>query len=301
MLPPTQSEVCEICGSRDTQFLFNARDKNRKVDHRLFRLIRCRTCGVGFTRPKLSGAELAAYYPREYYSLDDNVNLERALRRHNRARVQRIKRFINGGKLLDIGAGTGMFLKAARESGFEVHGLEISGEAARFGRDTWRLDIRTGDLHATTLPANTYDVVTLGHVFEHLPEPRAAAQRLYSVLKPGGLVVIAVPNFDSIQARLFRAAWFHLDIPRHLFHYTPSVMERIMTNTGFKILDLNFFSRQHNWAGILGSVMELSRPGESFFHKLIRKTIGVPASKLLAYIESVLGRGGTFELYALKE
>lgn len=297
----TLTQICEICGSPETEFLFSAKDKNRRADERLFEIMRCRNCGVGFTVPKLSIEELATYYTREYYSLDNNVRLEKALRPYNRQRIQRIKRFLSTGKLLDIGAGTGIFLRTAAEYGFKAEGLEISGEAARFGCETWGVDIRQGNLQETNLPPSTYDVVTLGHVYEHLHEPRSVALKLYSTLKPGGLLVIAVPNFDSIQARLFRSAWFHLDIPRHLFHYSPSVLERILKETGFKIAEVNFFSAEHNWAGILGSMMELSRPGESLLHKLIRKTIGMGITKGLASVESILGKGGTFEVYALKQ
>jgi SAM-dependent methyltransferase len=300
MRAPTAHPFCEVCGSPKTEFLFKARDKNRRIDQREFDVMRCVACGVGFTLPKLPVADLAKYYPQEYYSIDNNLKLERATRPHNRRRVRRIQRFVSQGKLLDIGAGTGMFLKIAHENGFDVEGLEISEDAAVVGRTTWRLNIRTGNLHETAITPDSYDVVTLGHVYEHLHEPRAAAKQLFAMIKPGGLLVLAVPNFDSVQARVFRAAWFHLDVPRHLFHYTPAGMKLLMERAGFNVVDVNFFSAEHNWAGILGSVMALSRPGESFLHKLLRKAAGLTIAKALAFVEAMSGKGGTFELYAIK-
>jgi 2-polyprenyl-3-methyl-5-hydroxy-6-metoxy-1,4-benzoquinol methylase len=301
MSSSTTNHACEVCGSTRTQFLFTAKDKNRRVDERQFSIMRCNNCGVGWTIPKHSRTELSRYYTQEYYSLDTNVKLEEATRPHNQTRIERIRRLVGSGKLIDIGAGTGMFLKAAKENGFDAYGLEISEEAVAFGRRTWGLNIRQGNLLETPLPSNTYDVATLGHVYEHLHEPHQTANMLHSILKQGGLLVVAVPNFESLQAKLFRAKWFHLDVPRHLFHYTPSGMRRIIEEAGFEVVAVSFLSAEHNWAGILGSVMHLSRPGESVLHKFIRKAIGVPVARVLAYIEAILGRGGTFEIYAIRQ
>jgi 2-polyprenyl-3-methyl-5-hydroxy-6-metoxy-1,4-benzoquinol methylase len=292
---------CEVCGSRQVERAFTARDRNRNIDERDFAIMRCAECGLGFTIPKLSAAELSRYYTYDYYSLDNSLELEEATRPHNQKRVERIRRFIPTGKLLDVGAGTGMFVKTAMRNGFDAEGLEISADAAAFGRKHWNLTITQGNLHEMQLPAATFDVVTLGHVFEHLHEPQQAAAQLHALLKPKGLLVIAVPNFVSIQARLFRSRWFHLDAPRHLVHYSPRNLTGLMERTGFSVVDMNFFSAEHNWAGILGSVMQLSRPHESFVHKLVRKSIGVPIARMLAVLEAALGRGGTFELYAIKQ
>jgi predicted SAM-dependent methyltransferase len=214
--------------------------------------------------------------------------------------MARIKRYASGGLLLDIGAGTGMFMKWAKDSGFAVEGLELSKDAAEYGSKQWGLAIRQGDLHKTIFPPNRYDVVTLSHVFEHLREPRAASRKLYEITKPGGLLVIAVPNFASMQARFFGKRWYHLDVPRHLFHYTPRSLRTLLEETGFKTIGLSFFSPEHNWAGILGSIMRLNAPDERFMHKAVRKLVGVPAARAAAFVEAAFGHGGTFEIYARK-
>jgi 2-polyprenyl-3-methyl-5-hydroxy-6-metoxy-1,4-benzoquinol methylase len=282
-------------------FAFPAKDRNRAVDAREFSIMRCPECGIGHTIPKLSAADLSRYYTHEYYSLDSNLELEAATRPYNQARIKAMRRFVERGKLLDIGAGTGMFLKAAQESGFDAEGLEISEDAAAFGRCQWNLNIRQGNLLETHFPDNHYDAVTLSHVFEHLHEPRRVAVQLHAMLKPGGVLVIAVPNFASMQAQVFRSRWFHLDVPRHVFHYSPQALTRLIETVGFRVVETNYFSAEHNWAGILGSVMRLSRPGESFPHKAMRKLLGMPIAKALAFAESALGRGGTFALYAIKQ
>jgi 2-polyprenyl-3-methyl-5-hydroxy-6-metoxy-1,4-benzoquinol methylase len=291
---------CVICGQKTIRMLFTTQDRNRKVDSREFVIVRCDTCGAGQTLPQLSSEELSRYYTHEYYSLDNTISLEIALRPHNQSRMRRVQRYVGTGRLIDIGAGTGMFLKTAQEFGFQVEGLEISAEAAAFGRQTWGLNIRQGNLHNTVLANDAFDVVSLWHVFEHLHDPHRAAQQLFQIMKSGGLLVIAVPNFASLQARIFHSRWFHLDVPRHLFHFTPESLVLLLEQTGLKVLDVYHFSAEHNWAGILGSVMELSRPGEGLLHKLIRKAIGTPIARTLALFESAVQSGGTFEIFAQK-
>lgn len=294
------AQACDVCGSENLDQIFLAKDRNRGVSDRQFAIVRCRYCGTGRTVPSLLPEELARYYPVEYFSLHNNLALEKATRPYNRLRVQHIQRYKPSGRLIDIGAGTGMFLRMARECGFDVEGLEISAEAATFGRNTWALPINQGDLRDVILPPEKYDVVTLAHVFEHLPDPHGAARKLFITLKHGGLLAVAVPNFASLQARVFRSSWFHLDVPRHLYHYTPTSMRILLEQAGFHIHELNFFSAEHNWAGILGSMMALSRPDESVPHKIVRKLVGQPLARVLAFVESVVGKGGTFEIYAIK-
>lgn len=299
MTPP--HTTCIVCGTVLPTSFF-AEDRNRRIDNRQFEVRRCPSCGLGVTLHNLSDEELGRYYPKEYYSLDHNRQMEakRSSRAFRRIRLERIRRYVARGELLDVGAGTGMFMKSANEAGFTVHGLELSSEASEFGSRTWGLAIEQGDLNRAVLPPDHYDVITLSHVFEHLRDPIACARKLYAATKPNGLLVLSVPNFESLQARLFRERWFHLDVPRHLFHYTPRSLTAIVEGVGFRTVDTIFFSSEHNWGGILGSVVRLSPPGESFIHKVLRKLAGVPVARVLASIEAAIGRGGTFELYARK-
>ncbi len=295
--------TCTLCSGGHLEFLYHSKDRNRLVDGRMFSIMVCRSCGLGYTIPRLKGAELSRYYPSTYYGLNDNLQIEASnfSRRMRVIRVTRIKKYIGSGKLLDVGAGAGMFLKTAIEEGFEAEGLEISRDAAAFGKDVWKLNIRQGDFQNVQFPSNHYQVVTLSHVLEHLPNPLSAIRKLHDIIEPGGLLVISVPNFGSLQARLFRARWFHLDVPRHLFHFSPSVLSKLLESEDFVVKEINYFSEEHNWAGILGSIMRLSPPEELFLHKLARKTIGSALTKSVAFIESLVGRGGTFELYAFKK
>ena len=294
---------CIFCPKSMLRTAFSTKDRNRRVDDRIFTVMTCPFCGLGYTYPRLNLEELTHYYPLEYFSIDDNQKIEgiKHSRRYRQVRIARIKKYFSSGLLLDVGAGTGMFLKTAKENHYDVEGLEISKNAAQFGRSAWGLTIKEGDFENTSYPMNHYDIVTLGHVLEHLNDPICAIRKLYSILKPNGLLVISVPNINSIQSILFRNKWFHLDIPRHLYHYSPSVLSSILDSAGFKIVEINYYSSEHNWVGILGSIMRLSPPDEFLLHKIVRKLIGSPIARTLAFLEALIRRGGTFELYAIKK
>jgi len=237
-----------------------------------------------------------------YYQIDENRKLEEhpLSRRYRQERIDSLRRYGAGKRLLDVGANTGMFVKTAREQGFDAEGVELSAGAVEFGKRAWGLPLIVGTMESSQLAAAEYDTVSLWHVWEHLPDPGIAALSAYRLLRPGGLLALAVPNFGSMQARLFGPHWFHLDVPRHLFHYTPAAMTHLLRGVGFEILTVRFGSAQHDWAGILGSVMNLDPPAETLVHKAFRKLLGTPIARILAWVEAHIAQGGTFELYARK-
>lgn len=298
------SEVltCPICDGQIMNLAFHTKDYFRHTSERTFDIHRCQQCGLGRTLPLLEGEELSHAYPIVYYQIDENLKLEHhpLSRKFRLDRIDALRRHSAGKRLLDVGANTGMFVKTAKEEGFDAEGVEISADAVNFGRTTWDLPLHLGTLDTFEPTAGEYDAVTLWHVWEHLPDPRGAAASAIRLLRSGGLLALAVPNFGSLQARAFGSRWFHLDVPRHLFHYTPEAMSRLLRAAGFQDIDVRFGSPQHDWAGILGSMMNLDPPQESIVHKSLRKLIGTPVARALALAEARLAQGGTFELYARK-
>jgi len=117
-------------------------------------------------------------------------------------RARRLETFAQGGRILDIGAGTGAFLhRLAQGGGWQIDGTEISAQAVELARIHYGITLRHGPLGAIALPANRYDVITLWHVLEHVPDVRATLSEVARLLRPGGLAMIAVPN-DSLAVRL---------------------------------------------------------------------------------------------------
>jgi len=168
------------------------------------------------------------------------------------------------------------------------------------------LDVATGAFEDVGYPDRFLDVITMYHVLEHLHNPREALSKAYQLLKSGGLLVVAVPNLDSLQARIFRQRWYHLDAPRHLYHFTPRTLEMLLHEAGFKIVEIRWFSVGYDWAGIAGGIHPKLVPGILLggTTNMALSLLTVPmyyALQVLAFAESRVRRGGTFELYAEKK
>lgn len=285
----------------------------------------CIRCGIGRFHPIPATEEVRALYPDEYYG-EPGTKFQPLVERLVRLVAARHIGFLSrnlapGARVLDVGCGRGVLLRELADRGFEVHGVEISEEATR-GADP-RAEIRI----ATTLAeaaydAGSFDEVIIWHVFEHMSDPRAVLEEVHRILEPGGRVVIAVPNFESAQARWAGAAWFHLDLPRHLYHFPLSALRELLRNTGFDVTSEHHFSLRQNPFGWIQSVLNRfgSLPRNSLYTLLHRRSlgepspfdartrrrlwfwlvIGVPPSLLVTLFETLFRSGATVHLVARK-
>lgn len=293
---------CGICGSDLSDPKFFASDRNFKTTTRIFNIIECKACSVSQTLPLPEFAELIQYYPPLYYPKGSisEMYYKNHIECFQIDKIEKIQSYCQTGRLLDIGCGVGHFIRTALKKGYSAEGVEFSEVAAAIGREQWNLQIVDGDFLSNQFVPKSFDIITLWQVLEHFRQPHEVLLKIHSLLKPGGLLVIAVPNFASIQAKLFRECWYHLDVPRHLFHYSPESLVKILHSCNFRVDKIDHHSREHNYAGILGSIMKLSLPSESFIHKLIRKTVGTYFARMLATIETLISKGGTFTVFARK-
>ncbi len=202
-----------------------------------FNVVRCTACGLARTEPQPSPADLDRYYPSGYHSAAKRyrLGLDRCLSVVHRARINRIERLTGGpGRVLDVGCGPGWFLDRMRGRGWETRGTERSAAAARRARDALGLDVRAQDLDDLIAEGARYDAVVLWHVAEHLHDPATTLRNIARLLRPGGVAMIAVPNFGSPEAKIGQAGWFHLDVPRHLFHFTPATLRHLLADAGLE-------------------------------------------------------------------
>ena len=212
-------------------------------------LVRCRSCELGWLQPQPSADQLARFYPPEYYGSTGQKFaswIEWAVRfvggRHVRFLARRVPQ---GGRILDVGCGRGVLLRELVDRGFEAHGFEVS-QAAADGVDP-RVAMRIGDdLASAGYPERSFDQVIVWHVLEHVPRPRDLLEEIHRIMKPGGEIVVAVPNFSSLQARWSGPAWFHLDPPRHLFHFSMAGLRQLLAETGFRVDSVHHFSLRQN-------------------------------------------------------
>lgn len=241
--PLVEHVTCNLCGSDDDAVLYaDLPDMLLQRKEVTATLVRCRRCSLIYQNPRPTLGEMGQHYPSHY----DAYHYDRELRQRNwlkrwaaeygiDKRCRYVTRYKQSGALLDIGCATGLFLDGMRRRGnWELLGLEPSAPAAEAAR---RLGLRviTGTLEETDFPTGHFDVVTLWDVIEHLHDPAGALRRIARILKPGGILVIRTPNFDSWEARLFGRYWAGLEPPRHLFVFTPQTLGAMLAQAGFAI------------------------------------------------------------------
>ena len=216
----------------------------------------CTQCGTGRVHPLPSDAELREFYPPHYYGnlgTKFSAPIEFLVRwvgdRHAAFLASGLPR---GGRVLDVGCGRGVILGALADRGIEAHGFEVS-EAAAHGADSRAKICVAARLEDAGYPDAYFDGVIIWHVLEHVRDPRSTLETIRRILRPGGRLVVAVPNFGSPQARWAGPAWFHLDLPRHLYHFPLAALRQLLDRTGFDVSSEHHFSLRQNPFGWLQS------------------------------------------------
>lgn len=151
------------------------------------------------------------------------------------------------GRLLDIGCGNGEFLARARALGWDVAGIEPDPAAAQIARERLGLNILAPTLPAAQLPAESFDAVTLSHVIEHLLDPLATLRECGRILKPGGRLIVATPNIQSLGHGYWKRSWVGLDPPRHIILFSPRALRRLVEQAGLRVVELRTVARFASW------------------------------------------------------
>jgi len=248
--------ACCICGGTRFERWFD-------LPGTRFGIERCVSCGLGVMVPMLTANEVASFYAAGYYGSDGTkfgLWTEGLVRFVARRRTTFLRRHLpHGGRVLDVGCGRGVVASPLAAAGYDVTGIEILREAVR-GIDDRVHVVIADSLHDTSLPKEQFDLVLLWHVLEHLANPVETLAEIHRILRPGGRLVVAVPNFSSWQARWTGPAWFHLDPPRHLFHFPLTALRTLLTRSGFDVQRTHHFSLRQNPFGWLQSLINRLMP-----------------------------------------
>ena len=210
-------------------------------------------------------------------------------------RVRKLGRPRPGARLLDIGCGRGDFILAARRRGWDVVGVEQSQNPVMDMRAQLALTVLTPEALAET-PDASFDAVTLWHVLEHLPEPRTQLAQIHRLLRPGGQLVIEVPNYGGWHGRFGRAAWHHLDVPRHLLHFDRTSLGRLLSVSGFEEVRWETLSIEYDIFGFVQTVLNRICTQQNHLHQRLigQRSAGnradtVKSFTLLAPLAAVAG------------
>jgi SAM-dependent methyltransferase len=275
--------------------LFDARDY---ISGDRFKIVLCRDCGIAFTRPAPAPGAWSRYYPPAYYGMAGGnrfpAPVEWLQNQFYAARVRWIQK-LNGGRLgrvLDVGCGRGFLLQEFRRRGWEVFGIEADDKAAAYAQHRLQLPVKVGAFETLELPAAGFDVIVLWHVLEHLTDPTATLVQVHRLLRPGGILLVGVPNFGSAEARLCRDKWFHLDVPRHLAHFTPGSLGNALTKAGFRVCAWSFFTPEYDVFSFVQSLLNRIGLRQNYLYNLLRgrgaKLFGNPDGHIVPLIGTLL-------------
>jgi 2-polyprenyl-3-methyl-5-hydroxy-6-metoxy-1,4-benzoquinol methylase len=233
--------TCPVCSSLAINPLLTVKDHS--VSREDFVVWQCSHCSLRFTQDVPDEEIIAPYYQSPDYISHSNTRtglLNQLYQKVRKYTLQQkasliIEYTTEKGSLLDIGAGIGAFLNVMQHRGWRVTGIEPD-EGAR-GQANKLFDITLQEASVLQhLPPTAYDAITLWHVLEHVHSLHEYVEHLKNLLKPGGRIFIAVPNYTSLDADIYSSHWAAYDVPRHLYHFTPKAMDVLMKEHSLKIL-----------------------------------------------------------------
>jgi 2-polyprenyl-3-methyl-5-hydroxy-6-metoxy-1,4-benzoquinol methylase len=207
-----------------------------------FELWECSKCGFVFTQNIPFPEEIGKYYQSQDYISHSDTKQGLMNRLYHSARTfmlrkkyRMVKRAAKGLKLLDIGTGTGYFPGYMKKKGYQVSGVEVDPKARAFAEKEFGLMVFSPEEFTGQKIAGRFEVITLWHVLEHVHDFNLYVERMKGYLSPGGTLVIALPNCKSLDARFYKEYWAGYDVPRHLWHFTPSTLKYLAEKHGFRV------------------------------------------------------------------
>jgi 2-polyprenyl-3-methyl-5-hydroxy-6-metoxy-1,4-benzoquinol methylase len=233
---------CPVCKSSAIQSAFVCHDHT--VSHQAFTIAVCSSCGFHFTNPRPAEQCIGTYYQSEDYISHSDTSkgiinrLYHQIRKRNLAFKHNLalQYAPQKGALLDIGCGTGYFPEICQKNGWQVTGVEPDAGARKLA--TQKLNQAVfDDFLAMPAAPSSYQIVTMWHVLEHIHQLDATLQKIHQILAPNGTLIIAVPNCASYDAQLYGKEWAAYDVPRHLYHFTPSTMKVLLKRMNFEAVN----------------------------------------------------------------
>lgn len=275
-------------------------------------LLRCGACGTAVTGGPPPGAD--RHDSGAYASARPRLAgvAGPILRAFDRRRLA-LLRAPAGGRLLDVGAGRGRFVAGARAAGYRAEGIEPSARGVEAARTVYGIELERTTLDAAERPLASLDGITAWHVLEHLDDPAAALRRMEAWLVAGGHLLIGVPNLASAQAAVGGGRWYHLDVPRHRVHFTPTGLEALLRRTGFAPVAISHVLVEHNPFGMWQSLVSRLTRRPSYVYNLLKRNAPaasadlaislaclplVPVAAVAELLAGLAGRGGTIAVLA---
>ncbi len=292
-------KVCPSCGSRENLPLIAVKK---------WIIARCSNCGLAFT--KLQARYDLEKFNRSYYSEDYLSNYENrqdALVKRFLKRLKDTETIKKGGKLLDVGCSTGLFLRTVQKYSkykWKLFGIDINRSSIRFAKTKVKASLLCASLHNKKFGGNFFDCVMCFDVLEHDADIRGNLKEIYKILKPGGLLVIQAPNYKSIMTYLCGQNWDWWSVPDHILHFSPPVLSKILVDNGFIAKRLFTWEPAKEFVENVRGSIKKKVTKFIYLNKILSKVSIIPLYVLwiiLLVVEKKLNIGGLTVVYAIKK
>ena len=264
---------CNLCSADDYTVVYESNYENETEqdlkekfrssgDETLIdQVVRCNNCSLVYINPQLKPELIVESYSEG----SDDLFVSQAKGREITFKncLKKIKKYKRGGKILDIGAAGGSFLHVARKEGWDVEGIEPNKWLCEWCNKNYGFSLKPGTLNDYSFPDNTFDVITLWDVLEHVHDPKSVLLECNRILKDDGLIVINYPDFGSWIAKALGRKWAFL-LSVHLYYFTPKTIKRMLGKSGFEILK----TKPHFQTLALGYLCFRMKPYSKIIHKI---------------------------------
>jgi SAM-dependent methyltransferase len=270
--------ACVACGAALASWL-DGESQDPSV-RRTYPLYRCPDCGTASTA---APADPELYETGVYRAGTTRLAplISAARRIAERQKLSLLRRPLPPpARMVEVGSGQGRFIVAARAAGYRIRGLEPSRRSVEVAAEHG-IELEHAGLEDAPVEAGGVDGVALWHVLEHLDDPRAALERIGGWLRPGGVLLVGVPNLASLQARIGGARWLHLDPPRHRHHFTPAGLRTLLTSSGFVVEREHHVLLEYGPFGMWEAWLDRATATPAYAYNLIKRNAPLRARDLL--------------------
>ena len=241
---------CPICQSNSYNLFLKFDDYN---------LVECKTCKHIYTLVDNHIDQDQLYLSGNYKEINKQITFfDKIVNFENKRILKKIEKLHTKGLILDFGCGKGKFLNTAQLNGWESFGVETSIPRAEYAIQHYNLSVSTKNYIEGNIFNLSFDIISLFHVLEHIADPKNLVKKLVrDNLKNDGLVIIEVPNIKSIQYKFAGKSWLHLDIPRHINHFSEISIVKLLNETKLEVVKIDYFSSTHGLQGMTSLILNI--------------------------------------------
>ena len=231
-MPGHSLAVCPICASDEPMLRLRAPDRFH-MRTEVYELMECRQCSFVWLDNMPALEEMAYHYGADYHRAVTASGETKLLKRWRPTR-DKVLKMGRGDSLLDVGCSSGGFLRTLRDGPWKLYGIEISPDEARRAGESSGAEVFVGTVLDAQFAPQSFDVITAFHFLEHAHKLKEVVGKMWEWLKPGGIVYIQVPNIEGVEAHIFKSYWYGLELPRHLWHFSPASLRELFLAAPFE-------------------------------------------------------------------